>query len=270
MKFLRWVTLCACSALIAGCGAAPTGIRSVPPAHADVALEYGAPRTSQDYEHLIGQIGEKAALKILNKHYRILTTSQPTSSGRTAKSKGRSASTIYQITSCTTTYENVSGTFDTSTDPIIGQSCSTSYVDDGAGPGNGFDGGGDFTDPCAGADDPVACYAATDKYPKYKSKAERDCEAQDGRFVTVNPGKTSDGGTRTDVGSKCVPWQMLLVDGASPVVFHQPGGCTGLEIEIAGIGIIIDAPGKPEQRSTTQVGVRVNADCSTTWVPPSS
>lgn len=268
MISVRRLALCVCCAILAGCGVDRAAIRSVPPARASAGLEYGAPRTPREYDQLVAEVGAKAALTILNKHYKVLTTSRPTNSGRAHSSKSRSVSTVYQITSCTTTYLNVSGTFDTSTDPIIAQSCSTSYIDDGTGGNDG--GGADTTDPCAGADDPISCYAARDPYPKYKSAAERDCEAQNGRFVTVNPGKTSDGGTRTDVGSKCVPWQTILVDGAAPVIFHQPGGCTGLEIEIAGVGIIIDAPGQPEMRSSTNVGVRVNADCSTTWVPPSS
>lgn len=259
------MAVCAASVLFAGCGSTQSSSTPfVPPTVANTA-DANIPRTPQEYEALVARVGPDSAFKILNKRYRIMTTSKSIASGRAVHSKGRTPSTVYAITSCTTTYLNVSGTHDTRTDPIIAQSCTTSYYDDGIGPA---DGGGDVPDPCATADDPTACYAATDKYPKYKSKAERDCEAQSGRFVTVNAGKTSDGGTRTDVGTKCVPWQMLLTPG-SPTLFHQPGGCSGLDIEIAGVGIIIDAPGLPEQRSSTNVGVRVNADCSTTWVPPS-
>jgi hypothetical protein len=263
---IQWATLCVVPAMIAGCGVAPSGIQAILPSGSESSADSSAPRTAQEYESLVARIGAKNALTILNRRYRIMTTSRSDISSPAFPIKGRSVSTVYQLTNCTTTYLNVSGTHDTSTDPVIGKSCSTSYIDDGAVTGDGN--GGDLSDPCAAAEDPAACYAATDKYPKYKSKPERDCEAQNGRFVTVNAGKTSDGGTRTDVGTKCVPWQMLLTPGA-PTLFHQPGGCSGLDIEIAGIGIIIDAPGVPEQRSSTQVGVRVNSDCTTTWVPPS-
>ena len=262
MKLTRWAAIAVLPALIAGC-ATNVGGRSIPATATTVSSDLPAPRSMEEYNSLAALVGAKAALRVLTRRYSVMSTAKNASHVRATASSGRAIRTVYMITSCTTTYLNVSGTYDTSTDPIIAQSCSTSYVEDDMGPP------ADLTDPCAAADDPVACYAATDKHPKYKSQAERDCEASKGRFVTVNPGKTSDGGTRTDVGTTCVPWQNLLTP-AAPTEFHQPGGCSGLDIWVAGIGIIIDAPNTPEQRSTTQVGVRVNADCSTTWVPPSS
>jgi hypothetical protein len=254
------------SVLIAGCGPGIVpGGRYAPPLPTTESSDERIPRDYQAYTALVARIGAKAAIHALTKRYRVIAASKRSPPSRASGAKRRGALGGYSVTTCTTTYLNVSGTYDTTTDPILDQTCWTDSYDDGTGPPDV--GGGTATDPCAAVEDPTACYAAADKYPKYKSTQERECEAGGGKFVTVNAGKTSGGGTRTDVGTQCVFSMSGVLE--PPVVFHQPGGCSGLDIEVWGVAIIIDAPGKPQQTSNTQAGVRVNADCSTSWVAPS-
>ncbi len=224
------------------------------------------PRTVAELNVLATRVGRRQAMLLASRHYVKIKTKVAARAIEFPSSNRRRIQTMYAVTTCTTTYSNVSGVYDITTDPVVSQDCSVTYVDDGssAGAEPGAPRGG-TVDDCANADDPIACYAAKGKYPRYKNQDERNCEAANGRFMTVNQGMTRGGNPRSDVGTKCSK------ENNSPIFYPAPGDCADLLVSIWPDSIrVYHFSTDFTQTSPTSVGVRINSDCTTSWVPHSS
>jgi hypothetical protein len=263
VNYIRYIAALMLFAFVTACGPGlPAGTHpsfQTPLAAAELA------HSLSEYAATSDRFGWKAALQHQGRTYfRVSRLTPPVKHSGQPASRHRGLRSLVGVTTCTTTYLNVSGNYDATTDPVVGQTCETSYYDDGSGTGDGTG----ASNPCEAADDPAACYAASrghGPYPKYKNADERNCEAAGGHFVTVNDG-TNNGQERSDVGTKCIKPNNM-----PPMPFPYPGGCTNLFITVFPDGIVVDnSLTNLEQRSSTAVGVRVNDDCTTTWVPPSA
>ena len=194
------------------------------------------------FNRLVQAVGVKRAVFLATQNYSTLR--RIPNGGSSAIATGRGSKALVPQTTCTTTYANVSGTYDTSTDPVVSTDCTTTWVSDGSTGAGGGDGGG------CGPTDPT-CSGVRDKYPRYPSQAERDCQASGGHFLTV----TSTGDTTYSPSS-------TLVQG-----FQNPGNCIGLTIFLWSNSITVITLDSLPITSLYDVGVRVNTDCTTSFAP---
>lgn len=173
--------------------------------------------------------------------------------GRSARSV-RHGREVYALTSCTTTYLNVSGTYDTSTDPIIAQSCSTTYIDDG-GMGAVDGGGGDIALPTL---DPNLYKEPSSNFD---TSTERACKINGAKFISVSKRSAATDSDPSPGQTHCGPKddnsELQLTGGR---LFPYPGGCNFLVI-VAAKSISVNWTDGFTVTSMND-GIRINADCS--------
>ena len=115
-------------------------------------------------------------------------------SGRTVQSV-RKGKTLVMVTNCTTTYLNISGTYDTSSDPIVSQTCTTSYVDDGTVPDSNAD---------PSIDPALVDYG--EPYSNFDTSTEKACkEAKKTKFISLSKNAHDSGQYRRRARRIAVP-----------------------------------------------------------------
>ncbi len=161
------------------------------------------------------------------------------------------------VTSCTTTYLNVSGTYDTSTDPIISQTCSTSIIDDGLGAPtlDGGGGGGDITLNAVGKE----------PWQNFDGSTEKACKTNKAKFISLSKNATDNKQAPSPGQTICGPKtdnDYLQLTGGR--MFYSPGGCqftVTLTSRNISVNPLSGNTGLLTQTSTND-GIRVNADCT--------
>ncbi|HTD32672.1 MAG TPA: hypothetical protein VK665_03345 [Candidatus Elarobacter sp.] len=148
--------------------------------------------------------------------------------GRSIRSV-RQGREVYALTSCTTTYLNVSGTYDTSTDPIIAQQCSTTYYDDGGGLPVG-DGGGAIALPTL---DPNLY---KEPASNFDTSTESGCKiGAKAKFISLSKNAKDNGRTPSPGQTLCGPKNdnsVLQLTGG--MLFPNPGDCDYMVVISAG------------------------------------
>ncbi|MBV8748993.1 MAG: hypothetical protein JO103_04705, partial [Candidatus Eremiobacteraeota bacterium] len=135
--------------------------------------------------------------------------------GRVVRSK-RQGRDVIITTSCTTTYSNVSGTYDTSTDPILSQTCSTTMTDDGGS--SVLDGGGGGTDP--------NLVAYGEPWSNFDTTTEKACKTSKAKFISLSKNATDNGQVPSPGQTVCGPKtdnDYLQLTGGR--IFYSPGDC---------------------------------------------
>lgn len=191
-----------------------------------------------------------------SRHDRWYTMTTHTDRGRSVSSV-RQGREVYALTSCTTTYENVSGTYDTSTDPILSQQCSTTYYDDG-GVLPGVDGGGAIALPTL---DPTLYKEPSSNFD---TTTERACKINGAKFISVSKKSTAANSDPSPGQTHCGPKNdnsLLQLTGGH--LFPYPGGC-GYLVVVAAHSISVNWTDGFTETSMND-GIRINADCSYDW-----
>jgi hypothetical protein len=173
--------------------------------------------------------------------------------GRSVRS-ARQAREVYALTSCITTYENVSGTYDTSTDPIVFQQCSTTYYDDG-GALPSDNGGNTIALPTL---DPNLY---KEPASNFDTATERGCKINGAKFISVSKKSTATSSDpspgQTHCGPKDQNSELELTGGR---LFPYPGGCDFLVV----VGARSISVNWTDGFTVTSMndGIRINANCS--------
>lgn len=174
--------------------------------------------------------------------------------GRSVRSV-RQGREVYALTSCTTTYENVSGTYDTSTDPIISQRCSTTYYDDGGVLPGGDGGGGGIALPTL---DPNLYKEPSSNFD---TTTERACKLNGAKFISVSKKSTAANSDPSPGQTHCGPKDdKSLLELTGGHLFPYPGGCDYLVV----VGARSISVNWTDGFTVTSMndGIRINADCS--------
>jgi hypothetical protein len=191
------------------------------------------------------------------RHDRWYAMTTHTDGGRSVRSV-RQGREVYALTSCTTTYQNVSGTYDTSTDPIVSQQCSTTYYDDGGGPLLGDGGGGAIALPTL---DPNLYKEPSSNFD---TATERACKINGAKFISVSKKSTATNSDPSPGQTHCGPKDdKSLLELTGGHLFPYPGGCDFLVIVGARSISVNWTDGFTE--TSMNDGIRINADCTYDW-----
>lgn len=252
---------------LAGCST-----RTAIPAHDDARMEFCQRTTlSADEAAVIraatpvdprfvaaAEWRESLGLRRHDKRYEVVTRRR--GNAPTASSVRRTR-TVYTITTCDTTYLNVSGTYDTSTDPIVAQTCSVTTVSDDVGPLDGGGGGDGSTDSG------LVNYG--EPWSNFDTTTEQACKSGKTKFISLSKNFSPDvRGPLSPGQTKCGPnntsGELALTGG---VLYPYPGDCNFVVI-LGATDIEVEYPGgeKPSRGDSVHDGIRINADCSFDFV----
>jgi hypothetical protein len=154
---------------------------------------------------------------------------------------------------------NVSGTYDTSTDPIVSQSCSTTFIDDGI-PSLGDGGGGDVPLPAL---DPNLYKEPSSNFD---TTTERACKiGGKAKFISLSKNATDNRQAPSPGQTICGPKDdKSLLQLTSGHLFPYPGGCDFLVV-LTAHNISVNWTDGFTVTSNAD-GIRINADCSYDFV----
>ena len=176
--------------------------------------------------------------------------------GGRAVQSARKLKTLVMVTTCTTTYLNISGTYDTSTDPIVRQTCTTSYVDDGTGP--------------SGTGDPSTDPALVDygePWSNFDTGTEKACKRLKTKFVSLSKNAVDNSQAPQPGQTNCGPKNdMSYLDLTGGRIFLPP---CDFSVTLTGRSMSINPLSGSTRLPVTNSdadGVRINADCSYDFV----